>query len=232
MENGIPGRMDEPVKTGVFLRVDKDYTTPEDFKRFLLSDDYPKVLAMAHNGTNKENPHWHAIIQTELSVDTFRKRVKKEFPKLSGIKSYNLTYWDGKLVGAGSYMFHEKQEEIFLNKGYSEEELKEMRQANALIRTESSKVKYVSREEKAKSDNEILEAIAQQMASRYGDDMSQFNKLGSSFDTEFTVNSVIDYFNKHKIKAGYFKVRDFVQWIEMRYYTRSFKEKCLAMCLR
>lgn len=115
-----------------FVRVD----APETFLRDKLKElsnaiDTIKLLALFHLGEKRDNPHCHFTLQTNVAIQkqSFAVRIKKMFDIVSK-SSYAISVWDMS-DSANSYMFHESNEVILVNKGYTEEDLKRFRAMNA-----------------------------------------------------------------------------------------------------
>lgn len=91
--------------------------------------DTKRILGCLHNGDKKENPHCHFVIDlsTELQKQSFDTRIKKVFDVDRG--NYSSKVWDGG-DGACGYMFHESDDSIFCNKGFSDEDIERFRELN------------------------------------------------------------------------------------------------------
>jgi len=62
-----------------------------DFKTFLTAYDAPLILVIEEADEEVNRTHTHSLIQTEITINTFRKQLKKKFPLLNGNKDYQLT---------------------------------------------------------------------------------------------------------------------------------------------
>lgn len=113
---------------------------PESFLRQKCGElatqmDVKAVLAVYHEGDSKENPHMHAVVElsSEPQKQSFDVRIKKLF-EITKKSNYSTKIWDGiRDAGAASYMFHEEQASILVNKGWTVEELATAKAANAAV---------------------------------------------------------------------------------------------------
>lgn len=101
--------------------------------------DYNKVLCVSHKGSKDEPSHYHLCIGTSVKEDAMRKRMKKLFTKGKGNGHCSIKPWLD--AGGVSYCFHEQDECIVINKGFSDEEIATARKANAKIQEEIKKAK-------------------------------------------------------------------------------------------
>lgn len=119
-----------------FVRVDG----PESFLRqkceALASQIGVKaMLAAYHEGDRKENPHCHFVIEIDSNPQkqTFALRIKSLF-EITNKNNYSLEVWDGKRgAGACSYLFHEENPSILVNRGFTEQDILEATTANAAV---------------------------------------------------------------------------------------------------
>jgi len=102
--------------------------------------DCVAFLAMKHHGIKTENPHLHCVIELnkEIQQQSMGKRIKTMCNYTStDSREWCVKIWDGKRGrGACSYMFHEDENLILKVKGFSENELSEMYQANLEVQEE------------------------------------------------------------------------------------------------
>lgn len=100
-------------------------------------DKYPvrKCLVVEHKGDNLDNPHLHAvfILRSQCTRQCLAQRIKNFFG-LTGNGAYSLKTWDGKNKGAGSYMFHEGAQKPDYNNGFTDDEIQEMIDHNAVVK--------------------------------------------------------------------------------------------------
>jgi hypothetical protein len=97
------------------------------------TEDYVGILGVRHNGSTKENPHYHIVIRTAVNPQAFRKRMKTLFPDGKGNPHMAITGWDGD-DKALSYLFHEEADvEPLIRKGISDEFLTKLRSDNVEI---------------------------------------------------------------------------------------------------
>lgn len=107
-----------------FVRVDGPQTFLTD-KCKVMSQwiDCTNILAVYHQGGTKENPHSHMLVEmmSELQKQSFDVRIKTLFETKGN--GYSTKLWDGLYdEGAGSYLFHEGEDDslIIVNKGFTE----------------------------------------------------------------------------------------------------------------
>ncbi|UAU47003.1 Rep [Chicken proventriculitis-associated circular virus 14] len=95
-----------------------------------LNDDYAALLAVKHEGSSGENPHYHVVVKTKVNAQAFRVRMKKLFPDGKGNQHMSLTSWDGN-DKALSYLFHEDPDgKPLARKGVDDEYLARLRIMN------------------------------------------------------------------------------------------------------
>lgn len=93
---------------------------------FEMREDYVGVLAVKHEGSKQDNPHYHIVIRTNVNQQAFRKRMKLVFPEGKGNKHMSIKCWDGR-IDALSYLFHEAHDTpIVCRKGITDEFLKKI----------------------------------------------------------------------------------------------------------
>lgn len=113
---------------------------PEEFLRQKCGElsqalDTVAMLAAFHKGKRGENPHCHIVItvSSEIQKQSFAVRLKKMFD-ITKPSQYSLDVWDGERgKGAVSYLFHEPDEKILANKGFTDKEIMDGREANAAV---------------------------------------------------------------------------------------------------
>lgn len=94
--------------------------------------DHVRLLAVSHLGQKTEKEHVHLLVELSnpLQKQTVDKRYKRVFA-VSGA-DYSSKQWDGDMgAGAGSYLFHDPLAEIFINKGFTDEQIETFRKLNA-----------------------------------------------------------------------------------------------------
>lgn len=114
--------------------------------------DTTRLLACLHVGEKKDNPHIHFVIQmsSELQKQSFDVRLKKVFQGITG-SSYSSKYWDGQ-DSACAYMFHESDDSVCANKGFTEDDIERFRALN----NATQKVIEVN---KAKASGRIVDRV-------------------------------------------------------------------------
>lgn len=120
-----------------FIRVDypRDEVSAK-LKELSAWVDLKSALAVFHQGSTKENPHFHAIIEltSELQKQSFDRRLHNQW-KVKGTQ-FSSKVWDGVTdkAGAASYLFHEESDDIVLNKGYTQEQIEEFKQLHQQVK--------------------------------------------------------------------------------------------------
>lgn len=127
------------METKYFLRINTPLSKP--ITDFFTKYEVSKALVMAHKGTVGENPHIHAvfILRKGCTRQCLAQRIKNYFG-VTGNGSYSLKQWDGQNKGAGSYMFHEDNKIPELNINFTDGEIQEMIDHNAVVATRVQKV--------------------------------------------------------------------------------------------
>lgn len=115
--------------------------------QFAMSLQYDNIIAVKHRGEKRENPHYHIVVRTDIQQQAFRKRMKTLFPDGKGNEHMSIKSWDGN-DKALSYLFHEettdKEAELILVKGITDERLEHFRNMNLNIQEEVVKAKSKS----------------------------------------------------------------------------------------
>jgi len=115
---------------GYCLRVQALETYSDKISALALVPDYTAVLAVKHNGSTGENPHYHIVVKTKVQPQAFRVRMKKTFPDGKGNQHMSLTSWDGN-DKALSYLFHEEPNvQPLIRKGITDDYLQLLRTLN------------------------------------------------------------------------------------------------------
>lgn len=134
-----------------FVRIDGQHEfLKEKIKTVMGWLDMKRVLGCLHVGEKKDNPHCHFVIEmlTELQKQSFDVRIKKLF-NVTGCQ-YSSKQWDGA-DGACGYMFHESDDSILCNKGFSDEDIERFRELNRAtqkviaVNKEKSSHKFIDR---------------------------------------------------------------------------------------
>jgi len=119
--------------------------------------DMAKILVATHKGEKKENEHIHMVVEltTTIQKQSFDVRLKKLFNLAGGNKDFSTKIWD-KSLDACSYLFHEPDAAIVLNRGHSDDDI-------ALYRRMNERVQEVIKSNKEaganKSINRIIELV-------------------------------------------------------------------------
>jgi len=99
--------------TGYCVRVDALDGYADKLPMLKSCQDYKSMVAVRHNGTTKENPHYHLVIQTTVAAQAFRVRMRKIFDQGKGNGHMSIKPWDG-CIDAISYLFHEDENAVLL----------------------------------------------------------------------------------------------------------------------
>lgn len=117
-----------------FVRVDgpKEFLT-DKLKELSNAIDTSSILGLFHKGQTGENPHTHFVINTNVVIQqqSFAIRIKKLF-NIEKKSQFSIKVWDGS-DAACSYMFHETEEDVLINKGYSIESIDKFRELNKKV---------------------------------------------------------------------------------------------------
>ena len=117
-----------------FVRVDGNQEFLKDkLKELSSAIDTVKLLALYHIGEKSDNPHTHFVLTTSTVIQhqSFNVRIKKLFA-IEKKSQFSVKVWNGE-DGACSYMFHEPNEVILCNKGYSDEDISKFRELNVKV---------------------------------------------------------------------------------------------------
>ncbi|AYP28765.1 MAG: hypothetical protein [Cressdnaviricota sp.] len=105
----------------------------EKIRALTFQEDYTAILSVRHNGSTKENPHYHIVIRTGVNQQAFRVRMKKLFPDGKGNQHMSIVPWDGD-DKALSYLFHEEPDVTpVVKKGITDEFETKLRSSNETI---------------------------------------------------------------------------------------------------
>lgn len=135
---------------GYFVRVQALDGYREKLVMLSANQDYKSIVAVKHNGSTKENPHFHFVVQTEVELQAFRVRMRKVFDGAKGNEHMSIKKWDGN-NNAISYMFHEDENAVLLvQHNVSDETIKQCREHNrnvvALVNASKSKASWTLEE--------------------------------------------------------------------------------------
>lgn len=117
-----------------FVRVDgKKEFLIDKLKELSNAIDTVKLLSLFHVGQKDENPHCHFVIVTNVVIQqqSFAIRIKKLFD-IQKKSEFAIKVWDGS-DAACSYMFHEPEEVMLVNKGYTDESINKFRELNKKV---------------------------------------------------------------------------------------------------
>lgn len=133
-----------------FVRVDGNHGWLEaKLKQFAEKIDVKAMLCALHVGSKKDNPHCHFVVEmsSEVQKQSYAVRVKNHF-EITKKTEYAIDIWDGERgAGACSYLFHEEDAKIVINKGFTEDDLQRARDANVAVQ----KVVAVNKEKASKN---------------------------------------------------------------------------------
>jgi len=110
-------------------------TIPHEFARSTINRvqewiDLKQALVATHVGDRNEGEHIHLVIvlSSNLQKQSFDARLKAIYG-VKGNANYSSKPWDGD-DRVCSYLFHDPQVEIILNKGYTESDMERFRKLN------------------------------------------------------------------------------------------------------
>lgn len=187
-----------------FVRVDG----PQEHLRTKLHDvlgwiDTCALLGAYHVGDKKENPHCHFVIEmsTELQKQSFDTRIKKLFD-VQNRSQFSSKPWDGA-DGACSYLFHEAESVVLVNKGFPDERIQQFKKLNEDVQ----KVVQINRERGGKR---VVEKLLDEFDSTCTRGTIGRRLLEMIRDGEMYDNG--DYKLRNMIEEIYLKTRTKNQW--------------------
>lgn len=127
--------------------------------------DYKSMVAVRHQGSTKENPHYHLVIQTHVAGQAFRVRMRKIFDQGKGNEHMSIKPWDGN-IDAIAYLFHEDEKaKLLVQHNVSDETVAKARARNKQV----SEMVIASKAKAAwHLEPVVLEEIKAEPAPRYG----------------------------------------------------------------
>jgi len=119
--------------------------------------DMAKVIVATHKGDTKENEHVHMCIEltTTIQKQSFDVRLKKLFNLAGGNKDFSTKVWD-KSLDACSYLFHEPDAQVVLNRGHTDDDIALYKRMNERVQTIVKQNKEAGAN---KSINRIIELV-------------------------------------------------------------------------
>lgn len=126
-----------PLFKNYFIRINEYPGYAKIIDDLLSHERYPLALAIKHEGSKKENPHFHLIVSTVQTLRTLRTFLKTRFKEGKGNGHMSIKEWDGN-ERAIQYLYHESACEVLCSKGFTPEFLEEQR-TKALKFTEEKK---------------------------------------------------------------------------------------------
>lgn len=119
--------------------------------------DMAKVIVATHKGDKKDNEHVHMCVElsTTIQKQSFDVRLKKLFNLAGGNKDFSTKIWD-KSLDALSYLFHESDAVVVLNKGHTDDDLALYKRMNERVQTIVKQNKEAGAN---KSINRIIELV-------------------------------------------------------------------------
>lgn len=119
---------------GIVFRLDALDGYQELLSKLTEYEDVISIVIVQHEGTTKENPHYHGVVKTTAVQQTFRKRLKTLFTKGKGNGHLSVKDWDGN-HDAVSYLFHEDpNSNLLVQKGFTDEDIAKARERNLAVR--------------------------------------------------------------------------------------------------
>jgi len=190
-----------------FVRVDYPRAEVSPKMKLILGwIDIDKCLGVFHTGKTGENPHFHMILtlKSELQKQSLDTRFKNMF-QVKG-SQYSSKPWDGK-SGAGSYLFHEDNHDIVINRGFSDEDIAEFKRLN-------EEVKKVIEVNKERGTNRAVQRIIDKVVvdcSRRDifDQVMDSIRNGEMYHPGFRMSAIVDEI--------YVKSRSDASWEDEKY---------------
>lgn len=99
---------------------------------------FPLFLAIKHEGSTRENQHFHLVVSTLQNIGTLRSYLKTRFTLGKGNAHMSIKTWDGE-ERAIQYLFHEEDCAILCRKGFDEEFLREQKEKALLFSKDKKK---------------------------------------------------------------------------------------------
>jgi len=196
-----------------FCRIDG----PEEFLRekslpMLQWLDTVRLLCAFHQGSGKENPHIHFVLELTSELQ------KQSFVVMTKQTDWSAVPWDGA-ESACSYLFHENTTP-FHNKGFSDEDISRFSQLNVDVQ----KVVAINKE---KGANRSVQRILNKLNDDYA-----LGEVSTTTREEILGHFVMDIYNgvmyepgdfqlKRLVEEVYIKTRkksDMPNYISVRYY--------------
>jgi len=167
--------------------------------------DVSKILLAAHKGAKDENEHIHFCITLTKTIQkqSFDVRIKKTFNLLvGGNEEFSTKVWD-ESPDALSYLFHEKDAKILVNKGYTDKDLDFYREANERVQ----KIIEVNKSAgPAKSVQRIMDVVGQDAT--YKDILSAILdevRAGTMYHPAFKLQAMVEeIFIKTRTDSTYY----------------------------
>lgn len=138
-----------------FIRVTTSWMLIEaKCKDVLQWIDLVSVLCIGHVGTKTEKEHAHMLLT--LSSDLQKQSLDTRIKNLFGVKGadYSCVPWDGA-DAAGGYMFHDKEYQMFANRGFDSDTI----QRYVDLNEKTQKVIAINKEKGANRNVEAVLAI-------------------------------------------------------------------------
>lgn len=124
-----------PVFHHYFIRINEHPGYAAIITELSKLEKFPLFLTMKHEGSKKENPHFHLILSTLQKTATLRTFLKTRFTLGKGNAHMSQKDWDGN-ERAIQYLFHEEDGELITTKGFTEAFLHEMQEKAATFSRE------------------------------------------------------------------------------------------------
>jgi len=102
--------------------------------------DIVRIIGAYHKGSKGENPHFHFLLELQQPIQ--KQSFDKWFKAVCEIegrgnkknKSWSSKEWDGDATkGATGYLFHEDEECVMFNRGFTEAQLAAAKEANKAV---------------------------------------------------------------------------------------------------
>jgi len=108
---------------------------------FFRGENFTSTIRVHHTGKNRNNPHYHLLVVTDLTQKQLRYQINKELTKAKGNKHISIKNWDGK-VRAVAYLFHEDTSpDMIHGPKFPDDFIDEAMKMNEMIKIEMDKNK-------------------------------------------------------------------------------------------
>lgn len=210
---------------GYFVRIQRIEEYDDKIRTLGDYADYTRILCLAHKGdADDPNAHYHLVIETNVREKAFWKRIVKLFNAGKGNGNASHKPWDGS-INACSYMFHEEDDDatVFYNKGFTEDDIRRMKENNANVKERMRDAKQGSHTEKQLAKHkktiwDVVNEVRTAMPTRedaFTGNVYFIGKMMKSGEMEYpeetAYNILIATLEKYKIRATDYELK---RWLD------------------